>query len=106
MGTSQVECCAFKTEFSLTFNQIDLNQALDWYGGAGELPLQWKENGVAVMTSSLGWPIQDINLLTYVFRGEKRSAASEQFFHGLEFVLVLRIRNLVLSETKYLISNS
>lgn len=65
-------------EFSLTINSFELTDKLDWYGLESEMPLIWKENGIAELTKNLDKPIIGINILTY---------SSVALLTGIEFVL-------------------
>jgi hypothetical protein len=54
-------------DFSLTFNQIDLNKKLDWYGTGDEIPLVWKSKSNADINKLIGRKIMDINIIAYNF---------------------------------------
>lgn len=85
-------------EFSLTINDINLKEKLDWYDMGDELPLSWKENGNPELIKSLSRPIKEINILTYNPSSEinNYNVDSDQVhmlygdgfvMHGIEFVL-------------------
>lgn len=52
-------------EFSLTVNQIDLNQKLDWYGAGDEIPLIWKSKCHSAIDQIIGLSIKEISILTF-----------------------------------------
>jgi hypothetical protein len=53
------------SDFSLTIDQIDLDQQPDWYGAGDEIPLTWKSHSSSDIDKILGLPIREINLLTF-----------------------------------------
>jgi hypothetical protein len=52
-------------DFSLTIDQIDLNQKLDGREFGDEITLTWKSNCHAAIDQIIGLPIKKISLLTY-----------------------------------------
>lgn len=68
IANRQFEFTAYKLdEFSLTFDQIDLNKKLDWYGAGDDIPLVWKNKGNADINKLIGRKITDINIIAYNF---------------------------------------
>jgi hypothetical protein len=68
IANSQFEFTAYKLdEFSLTFDQIDLNKKLDWYGAGDDIPLTWKNKGNSDINKLIGRKITGINIIAYNF---------------------------------------
>ena len=63
---NQYEFTAYKLdEYSLTINQINLSEKLDWYGANDEMPLMWKKNPIDKINGLLNRKIEQIYLLEY-----------------------------------------
>ncbi|MBP7262230.1 MAG: hypothetical protein KBB37_13180 [Bacteroidia bacterium] len=68
IGNRQFEFTAYKLdEFSLTFDKIDLNKKLDWYGAGADIPLVWKNKCNTGMNKLIGRKITDISVVAYNF---------------------------------------
>ena len=66
INAKQHEFTTFKMdEYSMTINQIDLSQKLDWYGLDDEMPLVWKSNPLASINTCLNKAIEEIHILEY-----------------------------------------
>lgn len=97
IANRQYEFTAYQLdEFSITVDQIDLNEKLDWYGLGDDLPLTWKNQADVDMNKLIGRKIKDINIITFNFIGtivedkinpENTGKKSETGFmlHGIEF---------------------
>ena len=90
----QFEFAAYKLdEFSLTIDQIDLNEKLDWCGLGDELPLTWKNKAHSNINKLIGRKITNIHIVEFNFIGsfveDKVNAGkvTETGFmlHGIEF---------------------
>ena len=102
-------------EFSLTINTINLDEKLDWYGMAEELPLSWKVNGNDELLKNLDQPIKEVRILTYNFISEYiedkhkpqnvgRKHETGYMLHGIEFDL--KRKNLFDTENYFTIFNA
>jgi hypothetical protein len=93
----QFEFTAYQLdEFSLTIDQIDLNEKLDWYGLGDDLPLIWKDKANSDINKLVGRKIKDIKIVAYNFistivedkvNPENTGRMTETGFmlHGIEF---------------------
>lgn len=102
-------------EFSLTINTINLDEKLDWYGMAEELPLSWKVNGNDELLKNLDQPIKEVRILTYNFISEYiedkhkpqnvgRKHETGYMLHGIEFDL--KRKNLFDTKNYFTIFNA
>lgn len=99
IGLNQYEFTAFKLdEFSLTINEINLSEKLDWYGADDEMPLIWKKNPINELNTILNGKIEEVYLLEHSMtvgidnndeKTEfiKQLTNSEFFIVGIEFKL-------------------
>lgn len=95
----QYEFTAFQLDqYSLTINQIDISNPLDWYGAGTEFPLEWRKNPMEEINKVLGKKIEEIYLLEYsmvadITNNEDKKAffqeltAADYFLVGIEFKL-------------------
>ena len=65
IANRQFEFTAFDEEFSLTLNEIDLNQDLEWYGTEENNLLVWNSKSNADINNLIGRKITDINIIAY-----------------------------------------
>lgn len=61
-GGIQVEFCSFKEDISLTWNEIDTTEKLDWYG-ISDLFLEWKTNMFDDESPIIGKSIKEIEII-------------------------------------------
>lgn len=99
IGLNQYEFTAFKfDEFSLTINEIDLSEKLNWYGADDEMPLIWKKNPINELNTIFNRKIEEIYLLEHSMTADienndekktffKQLTESEFFIVGIEFKL-------------------
>ena len=62
IGGKQVEFCSFKDCVSVTWDEIDVNEGLDWYGSQN-LQLEWQKNMVEIVTSLIGEKIEKVEII-------------------------------------------
>ena len=74
IGGKQLEFCSFKDCVSVTWDEIDVNEGLDWYGSQN-LQLGWQENMVENVTSMIGKKIEKVEIIE----------ASPGILHGIGF---------------------
>ncbi|MFD1778498.1 hypothetical protein ACFSFW_07440 [Fredinandcohnia salidurans] len=74
IGGIQLEFCTFKDCVSVTWDEIDMNERLDWYGSQN-LQLEWQKNIVENVTSMIGKKIEEVEIIE----------ASPGILHGIGF---------------------
>ena len=74
IGGKQVEFCSFKEGVSVTWDEIDVNEELDWYGSQN-LQLEWQKNRNVDAASMIGKKIEKVEMIE----------ASPGIFIGLGF---------------------
>ena len=97
IGNQQFEFTAYNLDdFSLTFDQIDLNKKLDWFGAGDDIHLVWKNQCNPDINKLIGRKITDVNIISYNFiskivednvHPENTGRIKETGFvlHGIEF---------------------
>lgn len=71
-------------EFSLTINEINLSEKLDWYGAKDEMPLEWRKNPIEEINLCLDKKIEEIYILEHSMISDlKRDHEKKKFFKQL-----------------------
>lgn len=83
----QLEFCSFKdNEIAVTWDEIDLEEKLDWYGNR-DLNLEWRKNAIENINDIIGQAIKKIEVIEMMFDSKENHPFSTLLLHGLGFVI-------------------
>lgn len=89
IANNQIEFTAYQLEYSLTFNTINLNNELNWYGAGDEMPLIWKRDPFDEINSILYRRITKVFILEYALNPNFGIVGFELEFSGIDTCLHL-----------------
>ncbi|TYS48523.1 hypothetical protein [Bacillus infantis] len=62
IGGQQLEFCSFKDQIAVSWNAIDLNESIIWYGSR-DLRLEWRKNAIKGTSAFTGSPVEGADLI-------------------------------------------
>lgn len=83
---NQLEFCSFKdNEIAVTWDEIDLEEKLDWYG-IQDLNLEWRKNAIENINDIIAQAIREIEIIEVMFDSKENNSFST-FLQGLGFAI-------------------
>lgn len=62
IGGQQLEFCSFKDQIAVSWNAIDLNESIIWYGSR-DIKLEWRKNAINGTSAFAGSPVEGADLI-------------------------------------------